>query len=654
MAFDLNSFRSRVVSWGILMGVIVLALMLGINLYSVGEQLERQIEARIQSTTAAYHTVLVTPLAEYDFATLHDIVEIWKQTDDLHYLVIMDANGRRLTETGLKPGDALPEPGVVGKVRHIRFDVQYLGQRYGSVQYGLSTDYLSIAREKLILYNAIVALVGMLLLWVLLLVISCHIVKPLLDLGKAAERISSGDYDVQLKATGLSELDRLSTHFRTMAQTVSSKISMLEWQAQHDALTDVFNRRAFEEHTAELLEDPELTDLTMLYIDLDQFKAINDSCGHTAGDSLLTHIAKLLETRLENAFIARIGGDEFGAIVTGSTEQEIFDLAQGIIDSIANIHFVWEEQTYRVGASIGIASSSAVGSRSIKELMIAADTACFGAKELGRNRIQIYLPDDDYFRQRREELRSVAELDSVLAEGRFLLYHQRYTTLAPDHPTHAEILLRVRNSEGGIDPPANFIHAAERYNLMPHIDRWVIESACHQIAQWEKNHCDVGIDRFGINVSGASLSDERFPDFVLGQIRDSGVNPRRLCFEITESAAVANLKPALNFIDSVRREGATVALDDFGSGLSSFAYLKQFRADYLKVDGAFVRDIDDDPTNLATVKAIVMLARAHNLSTIAEFVHKGDILDIIRGLGVDYAQGFHCHKPEPLSNLKCR
>jgi diguanylate cyclase (GGDEF)-like protein len=654
MAVDLNSFRSRVVTWGILMGTIVLALMLGTNLYSVEQQMDRQIEARIQSTTAAYHTVLVTPLAEYDYATLHDIADIWKQTDGLSYLVIMNNTGKRLIETGLEANAVLPEPGTSGSMRNIRFDVNYLGQRYGSVQYGMSTDYLAIARERLILYNAFVALVGMLLLWVLLLIISRHIVKPLLNLGKAAERISSGDYDVRLEPTGLSELDRLSAHFRTMAQTVCSKISMLEWQAQHDALTDVFNRRAFEERTADLLADPSVADITMLYIDLDQFKAINDSCGHTAGDSLLTHIAQLLEARLKDAFIARIGGDEFGAIVTDGDEHEIFDLAQGIIDSIANIHFVWENQTYRVGASIGIASSCAIESRSIKELMIAADTACFGAKELGRNRIQIYLPDDDYFRQRRMELRSVAELDSVLAEGRFILYHQRYTSLTKERPTHAEILLRVRNCEGGIDPPANFIHAAERYNLMPHIDKWVIESACRQIAQWEKDHCDVGVDRFGINVSGASLSDERFPDFVLGQIRDSGVNPTRLCFEITESAAVANIKPALHFIECVRREGATVALDDFGSGLSSFAYLKQFQADYLKVDGAFVRDIDVDPTNLATVEAIVMLARAHNLSTIAEFVHKGEILDIIRGLGVDYAQGFHCHKPEPLSNLKCR
>ncbi|MDR3087185.1 MAG: EAL domain-containing protein, partial [Azoarcus sp.] len=525
-------------------------------------------------------------------------------------------------------------------------------RRYGSAQYGLKTDYLASAREKLILYNTLAALSGICLSSILLILFSRHIVKPLLNLGYAAEHISAGDYDIQLQATGVSELDSLLKHFSSMALTVSSKMSMLEWQAQHDALTDAFNRRAFERHTSNLLDDFTISDVTMLYIDLDQFKTINDNCGHSAGDILLTRVAHLLESRLSNAFVARIGGDEFGAAISLTSGQDIHDLAHSIIDDISNIHFEWEGQTYRVGASIGVASSSALGTRSLKELMIAADTACFGAKEMGRNRIQIYRPNDDYFRQRREELRSVAQIDNMLAQNRFTLYYQRFISLVSERPSHAEILLRVQNPDSSSDDaPTNLIHAAERYNLMPLIDRWVIESACHQIAKWEKEGLDICIERFGINISGASLSDERFPNFVLDQIHDSGVNPKRLCFEITESSAIANLKPALHFIENVRHVGATVALDDFGSGLSSFAYLKRFQADYLKVDGAFITNIDNDSGNFATVKAIVTLARAHGLRTVAEFVHNSSILQIIREIGVDYAQGFYCHKPEPLATL---
>ncbi|MCL2590809.1 MAG: EAL domain-containing protein [Betaproteobacteria bacterium] len=635
------------------MGTVMLTLMLSINLRSIKEQIDQQVKTRIDYTQNAYQAALVTPLARREHETLRSILDTWQKSGSISYLVIMDTDGNRLASTGLADNEPLPAPGKAGSVYHVRFDVTHTGLNYGSVQYGLPTDYLSATQDKLILYNIIAALIGVCLSSILLVIFSRHVVKPLINLSNAAEHITAGNYDVQLENTGVSELDSLLKHFRAMTLTVSSKISMLEWQAQHDALTNAFNRRAFEKRASELLDDPMVVDVTMLYIDLDQFKAINDNCGHGAGDILLTRVAHLLESRLGNAFVARIGGDEFGAIMSLNSEQNIQKIARAIIKDISNIHFDWEGQSYRVGASIGVASSSSLGFRSLRELMIAADTACFGAKELGRNRIQVYHPNDDYFRQRREELRSVAQLDSMLAQNRFALHYQRFSPLTGNRPSHAEILLRVRNTEGGFDIPAKFIHAAERYNLMPRIDHWVIESACQQIAQWEKEKCEIGIECFSINVSGASLSDEHFPDFVLDQIHSSSISPRKLCFEITESSAVANLKPALHFIESVRRVGATVALDDFGSGLSSFGYLKRFQADYLKIDGAFISNIDTDSANFATVKAIVTLARAHGLRTIAEFVHNNSILQVIREIGVDYAQGFHCHTPEPLDALPC-
>ncbi len=649
--FRLNSFRARVISWGALMGAIVLILMLSINLHSIEEQINHQIKTRITYTQNVYQTMLATQLPEHDYAAFRDIFDAFKKSGSISYLVIMDANGNRLASMGSVSDGPLPTPGKADSVYHVYFDLISGGERYGSVQYGLLINSFDAARKRLILYNIIAALVGVCLSSILLVVFSRHVVKPLVNLSNAAEHITSGNYDVQLKTTGVSELDSLLKHFKAMALTVSSKISMLEWQAQHDALTDAFNRRAFEKRTSELLDDPLIIDVIMLYIDLDQFKAINDNCGHSAGDILLTRVAHLLESRLSDAFVARIGGDEFGAIMPLNKEMDIQKMARTIIEDISNIHFEWEGQTYRVGASIGVASSSSLANRTLRDLMIAADTACFGAKELGRNRIQVYHPNDDYFRQRREELRSVAQLDSMLAQNRFTLHYQRFSPLTGDRPSHAEILLRVRNAEGGLDGPTNLIHAAERYNLMTRIDHWVIESACRQIAQWEKEKCETGIECFSINVSGASLSDEHFPEFVLDRIHANSVSPKRLCFEITESSAINNLKPALHFIESVRRAGATVALDDFGSGLSSFGYLKRFQADYLKIDGAFISNIDTDSANFATVKAIVTLARAHGLRTVAEFVHNSSILQVIREIGVDYAQGFHCHMPEPLDTL---
>lgn len=649
--FRMNSHHSHILFWGALVGFAALILMLAVNMYSVDEQIERQIKGRIAHTLDFYQNAIAAPMARQDYPALRDILDISEQSGGVSYFTIMDANGKRLLSAGLADSKALPAPGNAGQTYHIRFDIASGGQNYGTAQYGLPINDLDTTRQALILSSAAAALAETLLFGILLAVFLRHTAKPLANLSKAAEHISSGNYEITLKTTGISEFDALLEHFRSMAMTVSSKISMLEWQAQHDALTDAFNRRAFERYASELLDNPDGVDITMLYIDLDQFKAINDSCGHAAGDILLTRVSHLIESRLEGAFVARIGGDEFGAILPCCDEQTSLEIAQNLIKDISSIHFEWEGQRYRVGVSIGVACSEFLKMRSLRDLMIAADAACFGAKELGRSRIQIYHPNDDYFRQRSEELQNVAQLDNLLVQNRFMLHYQRFSPLGGDRPSHAEILLRVQNAEGNFDIPVNLIQAAERYNMMSRIDHWVIVSACKQIAQWEKGKYETGIECFSINVSGASLSDENFPDFVLDQIRASNVPPKKLCFEITESSAVANLKPALRFIESVRQAGASVALDDFGSGLSSFNYLKRFQADYLKIDGSFVANIDTDSTNFATVKAIVTLARAHGLRTVAEFVHSNSILQIIREIGIDYAQGFYCHEPEPLDVL---
>jgi EAL domain-containing protein (putative c-di-GMP-specific phosphodiesterase class I) len=282
---------------------------------------------------------------------------------------------------------------------------------------------------------------------------------------------------------------------------------------------------------------------------------------------------------------------------------------------------------------------------------MAADTACYAAKERGRKRVEVYNEDDEYFRARSEEFRSITHIATTLAEGRFELYYQVVEPLNQHLPQHAEILLRLRDHHGNIQLPGRFITAAERFGMMPQIDRWVVENVCRQISEWDKTGIKPEISKFAINVSGASLSDREFPDFVQQQINEYGIDPQRLGFEITESCAVGHLNQALEFIARVQGLPSALFLDDFGSGMSSFAYLKRFKVDYMKIDGMFVKNLHMDIDDRAVVQSMVQLAKTYNLKVVAEFVCNEIIYDIVKELGVDYAQGYACHVPEPLINL---
>nr|WP_288090938.1 EAL domain-containing protein [Thauera sp.] len=628
----------------------MLGLLFITNLLLIERYLDHQTNARTDAIVLAYRTAVTVPLASRDYATLRDILDGWRTADEVVYIAAIDPDGAVLAASGVSVDAPLPALGVSGETHHLRFPIEFLGQHYGDVQLGLSSRHATLARDALLVQGVLIVLAGMLLSYVLLVVVSRYLVRPLHALAEASARVSQGDYSVAVNTTGISELDQLSESFNGMTRAVHSQFAELEWRASHDPLTQVFNRRAFETHLQAVLGDSAAHPVVVLYIDLDQFKAVNDSCGHAAGDELLVGIAQRLSARVGRRFLARLGGDEFGVVLTGVDETHGAGLAAEIIAEVRGTPFIWEGRSYRVGASIGVASSKAAG-LSPKALMIAADTACFGAKELGRNRVRLFDPNEEYFRQRDEDLRAISHIDEALAAGRFVLFQQRLMPLSEGLPAHAEVLLRVRNAEGGIEPPGAFIRAAERYNLMGYIDRWVVEACCRQLAAWQAQDTAPVVDRLAINVSGASLSDERFPDFVASTIRDNGVDPERLCFEITESCAIASLEAALGFIDRMRKMGASVALDDFGSGLSSFAYLKRFEVDYLKIDGLFVTHLDRDPADRATVAAMVTLARANGLRTVAEFVSSAAILEACEGLGIDYAQGFHCHRPEPLVAL---
>ncbi|MBZ0091548.1 MAG: EAL domain-containing protein [Sulfuricellaceae bacterium] len=425
-------------------------------------------------------------------------------------------------------------------------------------------------------------------------------------------------------------------------------------QATHDALTGLVNRSEFEKRLMHLLESAQYSNLrhTLLYLDLDQFKVVNDSCGHVAGDELLRQLTRLMEEKVrESDILARLGGDEFGVLLENCPTEQALRVANTFLELVSGYRFVWQDKRFVIGVSIGLVELRSGSVDTIEKALIAADSACYLAKDSGRNRIQIYQPGDAELAHRSLQVDWVSRLNKAFEEDRFLLYCQAivpidFCSLEGDH---WEILIRMVDEDGGLVPPGAFIPAAERYNLMARMDRWVIGRT---LAVYESKYgarSGKKLGTFSINLSGASLCDDTLLAFIKEQFERHAVPPQLICFEVTETAAIANLTKAMLFIKELRDLGCRFALDDFGSGMSSFAYLKNLHVDYLKIDGAFVRDMVEDEVDCAMVEAINRIGHVMGIQTVAEFVENDAILQKLKDLGVNFAQGYGLHKPEPLS-----
>jgi diguanylate cyclase (GGDEF)-like protein/PAS domain S-box-containing protein len=432
----------------------------------------------------------------------------------------------------------------------------------------------------------------------------------------------------------------------------------LSYQASHDSLTGLVNRQEFERRLRRLLENArsEARCHAMCYLDLDQFKVVNDTCGHIAGDELLRQLAVALQSGVrENDTLGRLGGDEFGVLLEGCPLDRAISIAEGLRQIVQDFRFAWQDRVFEIGACIGLVPINA-DSGSLTEVLSSADAACYVAKSGGRGRVHVYEPDEMTVAQRHGEMQWVSRIGAALEEGRAQLYAQPTLPLSNKarRCEYSEILLRIYNEEGTLVPNAAFLPAAKRYNMMPTIDRWVIRKFCSLVAEAQVPlHPGPGI--FAINLSGQSLSDESFLDFVVDQLRQSQVEPNNICFEITETAAIANLTRAMRFISVLKEMGAHFALDDFGSGLSSFAYLKNLHVDFLKIDGSFIKDTKEDPVDYAMVKIINQIGNVMDIRTIAEAVERQSVLAKLKELGVDYAQGFAIAEPaslqESLANM---
>lgn len=431
----------------------------------------------------------------------------------------------------------------------------------------------------------------------------------------------------------------------------------LTWQAAHDALTGLINRGAFEERLNRAIAAAKQSHgmHSLLYLDLDQFKVVNDTCGHVAGDELLKQLATLLNAQVrDDDTFARLGGDEFGILMENCPADQARRIAENLCRTAKDFRFVWEGKTFEVGISIGLVEIDEHTLDSMK-VMSGADMACYMAKEGGRNRVHVYREADEELGKRHSEMQWVARLNVALQHDRFVLHSQDIIPLNDSaSEIHCEILVRLVDEVGKLVPPGAFIPAAERYNLMPALDRWVVRRMFEYIAESRQNlpmvRADGAILRsYAINLSGVSLNDPHFLGFIREQFRRHRIAPNCICFEITETAVISHLPEAIRFMNELKGMGCRFALDDFGSGVSSFAYLKNLPVDFLKIDGSFVRDIAVDPIDLAMVESINQIGHVMGMKTIAEFVENDDILEILRGMGVDYGQGYGIEKPKPLT-----
>jgi len=449
----------------------------------------------------------------------------------------------------------------------------------------------------------------------------------------------------------------------------------LSWEATHDALTGLINRREFEQRLESAVAGARNHNQqhTLCYLDLDRFKIVNDTCGHAAGDELLRQISALLQTHVRHTdVLARLGGDEFALLLYNCSVKQALQLAHLLLAAIQTFRFVWQDKSFSLGVSIGVVPfTSPLTYRdalleSVEKVLCASDAACYQAKNSGRNCVHLYEPDDEELAQQRDRKQwidrinqAVRETDldenqsdfshkSELADNKFCLYYQPIVSLCSHQfvREYYEVLLRLVDEKGEVIPPMAFLPDAERYNLMPTIDRWVISTLFGILAQqsWEMQSCSL----YGINLSTATVNDNCFINFIKEQFSLHEILPQSICFEISESVAIANLSQTTKLIRDLKALGCRIALDDFGSGISSFAYLKQLPLDYLKIAGNLIEDVLDDTITCEIVKAINQISHVMDIQTIATFVTNDCILEKVTAMGIDYAQGYGISAPHPV------
>jgi len=446
--------------------------------------------------------------------------------------------------------------------------------------------------------------------------------------------------------------DVLIDELRNKMLKIEDMTGEISYQASHDMLTGLINRREFEARLEKAITDVRRNgrNHVLCYMDLDEFKVVNDTCGHIAGDALLQNLAKHLEGKIRSTdTIARLGGDEFGLLLPLCNIDKAREIANKLRETVKNFQFVWDRKPFDIGVSIGLVEINK-NMRTLNDVLKAADSACYVAKDLGKNRIHIYQDDDIQLTQRLGDMHSAQAVQKSLLEDRFILFAQE---IRCNHvgktKWHGEFLVRMLGENDEIISPDKFIPAAERYHLMVELDKWVINSAFRYIKKLEEKYD--GTILCAINLSGQSICDHDFLNYVVSKFDEFGISPNSVCFEITETAIVSNFFHAEKLLGVLKGMGCSFALDDFGSGLSSFGYLKRLTVDYLKIDGSFVKSMLDDEKDYALVKSINQVGQEMGMKTIAEFVENEKLHKALTDMNVDFSQGYGIAYPVPLDSI---
>ncbi len=473
--------------------------------------------------------------------------------------------------------------------------------------------------------------------------------------GELSNRKKNGDlYWARNSISSVRDTKDKITHFIAMQEDMTHEVEITEqlnFQATHDALTGLINRLEFERRAERLLamRQKKVDVHALCFLDLDQFKIVNDTCGHMAGDEMLRQISMVLQHEVrQRDTLARLGGDEFAVLMEHCPLDQAQRVTWSLLKAIQDFHFCWEDHTFKVGVSIGLVAITEI-TADLSELLKHADAACYMAKDQGRNRIHVYHENDADLAYRHGEIQWVERINQALEEDRFCLYAQTIMPFDERQGTHYELLLRMIGEKGQIIVPGAFLSAAERYGLIIKLDSWVIRKT---FALLSMNPAILDqIHLISINLSGHSLAENSVLELIVSLLDETGLDAEKICFEITETAAISNLTKAQRFISSLQALGCRFALDDFGSGLSSFGYLKNLPVDYLKIDGLFIRDIVDNPIDYAMVKSINEIAQLMGMQTVAEFVENDQTKMLLKKIGVNYVQGYGISKPQPFEPL---
>jgi len=695
MSLSRLGIRARAVGLALVPALVVGGLLIVELISGKLEDLDHALRTRARAVAEQ-----LAPAAEYGVASgnrevLQTLLDKTATGADIRGVVVYDQTGHLLAQSGslvagdgqlrLPPHDGVTEQAFpdrlvyfapVTRTRVVVDDFAEMGgeaplaqeqeQILGWVGLEVSRDSTRNSQREAVEHSLLIVLgglaAGLLLAWR----IGREITRPVLALTRAVGRIGEGHLEARVEADAGAELgllqrgvNRMAEHLQDMHSRMQERIDLatakLVYQASHDALTGLINRREFEQRLERALAGATVQgrEHVLCFLDLDQFKVINDTCGHAAGDELLRQLAMLFRNGLrERDTLARLGGDEFALLLENCSLPDALVVAESVRSEVQRFRFKWQDRIFSVGISIGMVAinrSSAV----VDEVLSAADAACYVAKDRGRNQIHVYEARDLELARHRSEMQWIARIHSALEESRLELFWQGITPAdgRDDGVCHVELLLRMRGDDGELIPPMAFIPAAERYSAMTAIDAWVVDEAIrlavrHLAAKKRRRLL------LGVNLSGTSIKDPEFRQRLLAKLAAKPEVGECLCFEITETAAIGNLSAANQFIAGMRGFGCRLALDDFGSGLSSFGYLKNLTVDFLKIDGVFVRDLINNPVDRSMVEAINRIGHIMHLRTVAEFAENDATLAMLREIGVDFVQGEGVHRPAPMAELE--